>query len=321
MKNPSDLRPAVVRVPCSTSNLGAGFDCLGLALDRYLTAAFEPGPGELLLERTGTLAGLDVAPRDDLLLRAFRGDLRRRGAPAPTGVVRVDSGIPVGAGLGSSAAAQVAGLALAEAALAAPRLPRRRIFRAVARREGHPDNAAPAVYGGLVGVVAEPDGEMRALSLPLSHAIGFAFAAPGTAMSTKAARAILPAAVPFGDAVGGLGRVLALVQGLASGDPDLLRIGLADRLHVPYRLPLIPGAAEAVAAAVEAGAWGATISGAGSGLVAVGPRERAAAVTAAMAEALRAAPRAGEVVAFVATPDLRGARTLRHAAEEARRRE
>src|SRR5690606_21586356 len=110
-------RPARVRVPASTSNLGAGFDCLGLALDRYLTAEYEPAGGALQLERGGTLTALRCGVDDDLLVRAFRARLARFGKGCPGGVIRVESEIPVSRGLGSSGAAVVAGIALADAVL------------------------------------------------------------------------------------------------------------------------------------------------------------------------------------------------------------
>ncbi|MBI4546062.1 MAG: homoserine kinase [Gemmatimonadetes bacterium] len=330
------MQAAAVRVPASTSNLGAGFDAIGLALDRYLTARYERGAGELRVERRGTLARLAVSPDEDVLVRAFRTSCRRRGLPEPRGWLVADSGIPVARGLGSSAAAVVAGLALAAAATA-PHLPdgdtagpgemetgpgeaeaahgiagfdRQAALREAEALEGHPDNAAPALLGGLVGVARDGAGRAGAFRLPLSPAIAFAFAAPGLGVATAEARAALPAAVPHALAARGLGRVAALVRGLETADPELLRLGFSDELHMPYRLPLIPGAAAALAAAQSAGAWAATISGSGSGLIAACPAGQAAAVAEAMAAAFRDAVREGEVIWFAASPDLEGLRFL-----------
>ncbi len=317
----SALVPARVRVPCSTSNLGAGFDCIGLALDRYLDVEYEPGPDPLRVERAGTLSDLPPDPGDDAIVRALGEALAARGVATFGGVLRARSEIPVSRGLGSSAAATVAGLALAAAACGEP-FDREAALEPAARIEGHPDNAAPALLGGLVGIAAGPDGRPRAFRLPLSGRIGFAWAAPPVEVTTEFARRVLPATVPHTTAVRALGRVAALVRGLAEADPDLLRAGFADELHVPYRLPLIPGAAEAVEAALDAGAWAVTVSGSGSGLIAACPAGIEEDVAERMRGALRAtgveagafagagtgAAGAGAVLGFVVRADVEGVR-------------
>lgn len=302
-----ELGAARVRVPASTSNLGAGFDCLGLAFNRYLTATFEPGGTGLRLERGRCPTPLAVPAGEDLLVQAFRARIARAGGLEPTGVIRVASEIPIARGLGSSAAAVVAGIGLAAGALSLGRLDRLDTLRDATTREGHPDNSAPAVFGGLVAVARGSAG-YRPLSLPLSSRIGFAFAAPALPVRTADARRVLPPSLPFEEAVGGLGRLVALLEGLAKGDPELLAIGLADRLHVPHRLPLIPHASRALAAADEAGAWAATISGSGSGLIALCEPERAGAVAAAMADAFAVAGSGDGPIAFAASPDWHGVR-------------
>lgn len=279
------LVAGTVRVPGSTSNLGAGFDCLGLAVDRWVTASFEPeasgSGGALVLRRQGTLSRLVDPPARDLVLRSFVDALGRE----PAGVLAAGSEVPVGKGLGSSAAAVVAGAALADVVRSRPVDPAA-AFQAACRAEGHGDNAGPSAFGGLVAVV-EDGGRPRPLHLPLSPAIGFGFVAPARELSTREARARLPERVDHGLAVRAVSRVVALIHGLATGDPGLLRTGLADELHVPHRSPLVPGADEAVEAAVASGAWGGTLSGAGSGLLIVGPRERTAEAVEAAAAVLR----------------------------------
>jgi homoserine kinase len=302
--SPAALRACAVRVPCSTSNLGAGFDCIGLAFRRYLYAGFEPGDGgDLRIQRGGTLRGLDLAPGDDLLTAAFIAELRRHGAGSAAGSLAVASEIPVSAGLGSSAAAVVAGIALAAAACGRT-LNRDAALAAAALVEGHPDNAGPALFGGLVAVSHTTAGMPRALRMPLSDRIAFVFAAPDAAVSTARARAALPAQVPHVTAVRGAGRMAALLYGLAHADAGALAAGFDDELHVPYRLPLIPGGADALGAATGAGAWAATISGSGSGIIAACPPGRAEAVLHAMRQAFADAGRAG--AAFIATPDAHG---------------
>ena len=297
------LAAAQVRVPCSTSNLGSGFDTLGLALDRYLHATFEPGGSELDVRRTGTLARLEEEPERDLLVETFLRGLADGGAPAH-GVLRVHSEIPVARGLGSSAAALVAGHDLALAALRCVADPLAS-FRYALGREGHGDNAAPCALGGLRAVVSGPDGP-RALALELSPEVGFAYAAPAEAVSTADARAALPLQVVHHVAVAQLGYLAALLRGLALGDAELLRVGVTDLLHVPYRLPLIPQGAGAIGAGYEAGAWAVTISGSGSGLLAMCPTDRTASVAEAMATVFAGAGDASRCVAFELRPDFEG---------------
>jgi homoserine kinase len=281
-----------VTVPCSTSNLGAGFDCIGLALDRHLVATFEPGT-EARLERSGTLAdagGTDIVQQ----LLAERGIHGR---------LVLDSTIPIGKGLGSSAAATVAGLAIA-AAVKGTLFDYDVALQAAAALEGHPDNAAPSILGGLVAVVGDAT-HYRALALHLSEEIRFVFAAPHAIVSTKAARKALPAQVTHAVAAQSVARGIALVEGLAEADADLLRIGFADELHVPYRLGMIPGGSHALQAALDAGAWAVTISGSGSGLIAVCQDGRETQVRDAMASAFAAAT-AQPAVALLMNPDFAG---------------
>ena len=284
------IGPAAVRVPGSTSNLGGGFDCVALAIDRFLDVVFEPGAGPLAVVRSDS-----ASLGQDLVALSFQRTLEERGV-TPEGTLHVTSGIPIGCGLGSSAAALVAGTALAELAAGAPLDPGV-VFASAAGEEGHGDNAGASAYGGLVAVVEGLDSP-QVVQLELSPAIGFAFAAPPTRIPTRAARAALPASVPHKVAVGALARIAALLLGLAKGDRDLLRRGFEDALHVPYRLPLIAGGEDAITAAIEAGAWAGTVSGAGSGLLAVCPPADAALVANAMAAVLAQRHDTDGIVAF-----------------------
>lgn len=326
----SDLCAAAVCVPASTSNLGPGFDTLGLALDRSLRARFEPGepgergesgdvgepgaagePGEaggggLELVRTGTLTDLG-APTADLTLGTFREAFGPGTAPA--GRLIVDSDIPVARGLGSSAAARVAGRWLARLVRGGgpPDADERQaLLEHCAALEGHPDNVAPAVLGGFVAARLER-GRVLATHLPLSPDVGLVFADPGVPLGTRVARAALPRLVPHHDAAATAGAVALLLHGLAIADAALIRAGVEDRLHVPYRLPLIDGAAEARAAALDAGAWGVTLSGSGSGLLAFTARGEERVVADALVAGFTAAG-SPLATAFVVRPDPFGAR-------------
>jgi len=282
-----------VRVPGSTSNLGAGFDTIGLAVSRYLTAEYRAGDGPLAIDRRGTLASLQGMPEElDLFAQAMRSV-----CPSLGGTLVLDSEIPVGRGLGSSAAAVVGGLTLG-AAVASSNVD---VLRTARRWESHLDNVAPCLLGGLVAVV-----ENEAFPLVLAPGIAFAYAAPGVPLSTARARAALPSTVPHSEAARALGHLAALIRGLETADVALLQLGLSDRLHVPYRLPLIPGGAAVREAGLAAGAWGVTVSGAGSGLLAVTAPEKAASVAEAMAAAFRESAGPEGVVAFPLVPDSRG---------------
>jgi len=299
------MRTIRVRVPCSTSNLGAGFDCIGLALDRYLTATLHVGDNPLAVERLGTLASLGDA-QDDLVVAAAR----TRGSEL-RGRLVLDSDIPVGRGLGSSAAAAVAGLMIADA-LMGKQSEKNMVAAEAASLEGHPDNAVPATFGGLMAAITEVNESIETIRvhrLRLSDAIRFVYAAPQAIVSTKSARQTLPEQIQHGAATRSLARVIALIEGLAEADPEMLRIGFTDELHVPFRLPLIPGGESALRAAWKAGAYAATISGSGSGLIAVCPPDVEFEVNDAMRAAFEHATSA-EAIAFVATPDLNGAQYI-----------
>jgi homoserine kinase len=293
-------RVATVRVPASTSNLGAGFDCVGVALDRWLRATATVGAhagAEPRIERAGALAALGaLAPADDLLVHGFAHACAAAGRPVPAGVaIRADSDIPVGRGLGSSAAALAAGALLADALLGLGR-DRAGVAALCADVEGHPDNAAPACLGGaLLGVpilgagASGATGGWTLVPLDVHPDVAFALALPDFATSTAAMRHALPATLPYAQAVRAAGKAAALVRGLAGADAALLAWALDDVLHVPYRRALVPGYDAVCHAARAAGGWGATLSGAGSAVIALAPRGRAGAVAAAMVAAWRSA--------------------------------
>jgi homoserine kinase len=297
-------RAVVVRVPASTSNLGAGFDCVGVAVDRWLAASVQLDD-ELTtpsIEHEGTLVDLLVGTADDRLLLGFRAACAARGFDAPPAFrARVRSAIPIGRGLGSSAAATVAGAAAANALLGLE-LDDTALLRICSTIEGHPDNVAPAIVGGACLVVQSE----APLVAPLNvHAgVALVFAIPEFAVETAAARRILPSHLPHATAARGAAHAAALIRGLETGDGALLAAGLNDVLHVPFRESLVPGFAVVVDAARVAGAYGATLSGSGSAIVAAAPRDRASDVGAAMCRAWRTVDVRAE--AFVNPPHVPG---------------
>lgn len=298
---PTPFRTLEVSVPCSTSNLGPGFDTLGLALSLALRVRVRATPGDAA-PAFGALTGCAASwPRDagNLLWRAFELARARLGGPAWSCSFDAHSEIPVARGLGSSSAAIAAGLLLASE-LAPTRATLAQLLAWGDEMEGHPDNTTAALAGGCTLALPTPAREIVFVRQELAPALGFAVAWPRTPLTTHAARAVLPRTVAFQDALENPRRLALLLEGLRRGDAQLLALGGEDRLHVPYRLPLIPGGAAALAAARAAGAWLATISGSGSALIALGPH----ATIQEIAEALRTelARADGEATAHVVTP-------------------
>jgi homoserine kinase len=255
-------------VPASTSNLGPGFDCLGLALRIPLVATARRIPEGFRIERLGEGSDLVLDPHRDPVLSAFRDICRLAGEPVPTVALTVRSRIPVARGLGSSAAAIVAGLTLANHWLG-DRFSPEELFREAIRLEGHPDNVAPALYGGFVLSLPRADGTVEALRLRKPRGIAITLVIPEARISTEEARAILPREIPLRDAAANTARALALLHGLAVGRVDLLDDALQDVYHVPHRARLIPAFDRAVEAGTRAGAFGVTISGSGPTLLAL----------------------------------------------------
>lgn len=279
-----------VRVQGSSANLGSGFDCVGVAVDRSIrvVARRREARGPVEMVRRGALEGLSIPPESDLVYVGFARACRAAGGEAPSGLtLEVTSDIPVARGLGSSAAAVVAG-AVAARALLSLALDDAALAAVCADVEGHADNVAPSVWGGAMLVLKGSDRPYLFTPLEVHPSLVLAFAIPDFQVSTERARAVLPATVPHHTAVVAAGKSAALVQGLAHGDARLLAAGLDDVLHVPHRRALIRGYDDVVAAAHGAGAYGATLSGSGSTLVAVAPAAAAPAVEQAMARVWRA---------------------------------
>jgi homoserine kinase len=254
-------------VPASTSNLGPGFDCLGLALKIPMSVTAERIASGFSIRRIGEGSDLAIDPHRDRVLAAFRHLFRAARKPVPTVALTIRSDIPLARGLGSSAAAIVAGLTLANHWMRRAFTPEE-IFQEAIRLEGHPDNAAPAIFGGLTISMPRHDGTVEALRLDVPRGLALTLAIPAIRVSTQKARALLPRSLSLSAAAGNTARALALTYALGARRFELLAEALRDVYHVPYRARLIPGFDGVVEAGRRAGAYGVTISGSGPTLVA-----------------------------------------------------
>lgn len=276
------VKSVTVRAPATTANLGPGFDCMGCALALYntVTVALE---GESL-----SIDGCDAAYRnaDNLVAVAYRETMARLGDERETGLhITIRADIPVSRGLGSSAALLAAG-ALAANALHGSPLDTRALLEVCNRLEGHPDNLAPALYGGLTASLLEGDTPYT-VRYAIHPGLRFVAVVPDFELSTHAARAVLPATVPYADAVYNLSHAVLTARALETGDEAVLTAALRDRLHQPYRQGLIAHYDAARDAALALGALTYCISGAGPTQLALVNGDDAKA--AAFAKNLRAA--------------------------------
>ena len=256
------LERVTVSVPASTSNLGPGLDCLGLALGlrNELTLELRDEPGPTIVEISGEGEGTLPRGERNMLVRAARLVLPRR-LPGRL-VFKSVNRIPLASGLGSSAAAAVAGLWAAAHLFGTLRRSEDELENMAISLEGHPDNVSPCVHGGLTASLTE-DGRPSAHRLVIDPSLSAAVCVPAFELSTKKSRAALPKKVPLADAVYNASRALLLARALESGRVERLAEYMKDRLHQPYRERLIPGLREVLAAALKAGAAGAALSGSG----------------------------------------------------------
>jgi homoserine kinase len=249
-------RRRLVRVPASSANLGPGYDVMAAALSLQLEVEVTEA-GEFSVDAEG----LDVpAGRENLVVRGFEAL-----HPADGLSFRIRSAIPPARGLGSSAAAIVAGLAAADHLYELALSPQELLSRA-AELEGHPDNVAAAIHGGFV-ICGEDGGVPAATRFDPPEGLEAVAVIPAEEVSTEAARAAMPDQVPLADAVSNVAAAALLVLGLQQADLNLVGRGLRDRIHQPRRRELYPRSMELLEAAPELGALGATISGAGPTLL------------------------------------------------------
>ncbi len=256
----------VARVPATSANLGSGFDCLGLALDLENDVELVAG-GPFHVEVVGEGAASLPRDRSNLVARTIHRFFDQLGRPAPSFGLRLINRIPMTGGLGSSSTALVGGLLCANH-LAGEPWSREELLRFACELEGHPDNVAPAMLGGLVLSVLDA-GKLITVPLPQPPGLRAVIFLPRFSTSTREARRLLPARVSHQDAVFNVGRAALFVAAMTTGRTELLRVATQDRLHQPYRQVLFPAMGKLFDAAVGAGALGVWLSGSGSALCAL----------------------------------------------------
>jgi homoserine kinase len=311
---------ATAYAPGSTSNLGPGFDCLGVAFTGkgdWVTATVTEVSAGAARVRVASVSDprIPLDPARNTAAIAAASVLSRVAASSVGLELSIEKGLPLSGGMGGSAASAVAGAVVADAVLGAG-LSRERLLEAALEAESvvagrHLDNVAPSLYGGAVLVVSQEPGSQEPAHiarLRVHSSLGLVLATPAYEVETARARAVLPAGVPRGDAIGQASCLAALVIGLERGDYELVRASMQDRIAEPARASLYPGYPEARAAALAAGALGVVVSGAGPTVVAVVPLDRSPQVAEALVAGYR---RVGlEAVAHEARVDEEGARVV-----------
>jgi homoserine kinase len=261
-----------VRVPASTSNLGPGFDCFGLALKLYLTvrATAVPNASDPCRVTTTGAKENEALPRNavNLIYRAMSFTARREGASLPCVELTVHNEIPLASGLGSSAAAIVAGINLS-ALITGTSISDQTILNYATEFEGHPDNVAASIYGGFLASCIRSDGTVLSTRFDWPTQVRVVVVSPHSQLPTHVARAALPRTITRADAVHNLQRTAVFTAAIAQQRYDLLWDAMHDRLHQPHRESLVPGLAEALALPRMPGLLGIALSGAGPSIVAL----------------------------------------------------
>ncbi|NIK69830.1 MULTISPECIES: homoserine kinase [unclassified Paenibacillus] len=258
-------RRVIVKVPASTANLGPGFDTLGMALSLYAWIEMSAAESTTFRLYGDQMQGIPT-DKSNLLYKVAQLVFEEAGVSVPELDIAMYSDIPLARGLGSSASAIVGALVAANALIGSP-LSDHTLFQLATKLEGHPDNVGASLFGGIV--VSAWDGERADYVRLEPHAkLETLVAIPAFQLATEKARHALPSQISMADAVFNVGRSSLLVAALASGELGLIRHAMRDRLHQPYRAPLIPGMSAILEQAVEYGALGAALSGAGPTLIA-----------------------------------------------------
>jgi len=253
-----------VRIPASSANLGPGFDALGLALAIYLTCRFEPA-GRLSIRASGRDVDQISTGEDNLIWQTALAVAKDVGETLPLIALQIENDIPIGKGLGSSAAALTAGVVIADQLLGL-HWKAHRILDEAAQIEGHPDNVAACVLGSIVAAAIDAGGVARVVRLELPASYGVAVVVPDFVLSTAQARAVLPDCYSREDTLFNVQRSALLVAALATGTTTAFPAAFEDRLHQPYRYALVPGLEEMVKLRAP-GLLGCALSGAGPSIL------------------------------------------------------
>lgn len=281
------ISATTVTVPATTANLGPGFDCLGAALTLYNRFHFSSLPDgahpPFVITARGPEADRVAIDDSNLSYQAFLHYYQQIGKPAPPIQLTVDLEVPLARGLGSSATAIVGGLVGANALADSP-CSTEQVMQMAIDLEGHPDNVVPALLGGC-RLSASTNEQWTICEVPWHESVVPILAIPEFELSTAEARRVLPAQYSRADAIFNMAHLGLLLRGLETGTGDWMRSALQDRIHQPYRQALIQGYEAVSAAALQAGAHGLVISGAGPTLLALGHPDQAVAIESAMAAA------------------------------------
>lgn len=254
-------RKVTARIPASTTNLGPGFDVLGLAVQLYSTVTLELSETDSL-----SVSGVDAdkipSTPEHVAFQAAELVFLRSGAKRPKGFkLQIENGIPAIRGLGGSGTAILGGLLTANALCGTP-FSDPELLNFATELEGHPDNVAASLYGGLV-VSAQEDAQVHTVRLECPSLLSIVLAIPDFPLSTEQARGVLPGSVDFADAIYNTSRSTLLIASIVTRQFEMLRVAMKDRLHQPYRASLIPGFDDVAEAATTAGALSVALSGAG----------------------------------------------------------
>jgi homoserine kinase len=267
------------RVPASTSNLGAGFDALSLALQRYLKVSVEPAAAFEIVANGVDASSIPTTP-DNLIRRVADRVAKGRGKQLPPFRMTIENEIPLARGMGSSAAAIIAGVTCYELA-ADDRLTEGEILQYALEFESHPDNLAAALRGGLVATAMADDGDVLIAKLSVADGVKTVVVIPAFELSTEKARGVLPQTYSRKDAVYNIQRSALTIAALTTGNWALLREAMKDRIHQPYRAPLIPGFDEILRIDTP-GLLSVALSGAGPTVLAIAEPQKAESVGSAI---------------------------------------
>jgi len=262
-----------LRVPATTANLGPGFDTLGVALSLYNYISMVETDNNLLIKVEGDGAAKIPTDYSNLAYIAAAEVFQKVGYKPKGLKIEMKNNIPIARGLGSSAAV-IVGAMVAANYISGSMLSHDQILHMATCIEGHPDNVAPALFGGIA-VSNQLDGETLYRKIPPPAGLSTVVAIPDYELSTQKSRSVLPKTVPLSDAVYNISRVSLLVWALINSDMELMGKVMDDKLHQPYRMPLIPGMDKVAQAAKDVGAYSVALSGAGPTVIAFCTRDNA----------------------------------------------